>query len=282
MAGQIWFGTKDYMTWVPAPAINVDASKQGWSSQSNYLNGGAYVRKSTTSHKEYNFSWNMTTRERIRAVTDYADGLYGDVIYWADPFVMDTNMLPQYCAAPMQGIDDGPIMSGSTTRPTSIATPANQNGYPTTSAVYTVAAGDTKPSLWVPIPPGYTAWVGAHGQAGTGGTVVVTPTTGGSNLGTPVTLTLLSVADVNRVNYSTTSAGVQISLGGSGTITLSGIIVQVLPTGRTPALGGFISGQGHSGCTFASQPVLTQYSAVLGQDGLVGATAKLVETQAWL
>lgn len=278
MASEIWFGTKAYMSWVPAPAINVDASKQGWTSQSNYLNGGAYVRKSTSSHKEYSFTWNNTTRDRVRSVTDYADGLFGDVIYWADPFVMDMNMLPQYWAAPMQGLDDGIILSGSETRPTSIATPANQLGYPTTSAVYTVVSGDTKPTLWVPIPPGYTGWVGAHGQAGTGGTVVATPTTGGDNLGTPTTLDLLDVSSVTRVNYSTAEQGVQISLGGSGTITLSGIMVQVLPTGVVPPLGGFISGQGHSGCTFASQPVLTQYSAVLDR---VGVTAKLVETQAW-
>ena len=29
MAGKVWFGTKAAMQWIPAPAINVSAGKQG-------------------------------------------------------------------------------------------------------------------------------------------------------------------------------------------------------------------------------------------------------------
>lgn len=64
-----------------------------------------------------------------------------------------------------------------------------------------------------------------------------------------------------------------------GVITLSGIIVQCLPIGETPELGGFISGQGHSGCQFAGKPTQSAYSAALDK---VGVSAKLVETGAWL
>lgn len=283
MAGEIWFGTRDYMQWVPAPALNVDASKQGWSTETTYLNGGAYARRSIASHKRYNMSWNLTTRQRIRAITDYADGLYGTgPIYWADPFVMDTNMLPAYWAAPFMGCEDGIILSGSEfTRPEPVPSP-NNLGYPVMSALYTVVSTDPKPSVWIPIPPGYTAWIGAHGSAGTGGTVVATPTAGPGTPGAGTTLTLLDIADSTRFNLSFDSStydGVLISLGGSGTITLSGLMVQVLPSGLVPPSGGFISGQGHSGCTFASQPVLTQYSAYYDR---VGLSADLLETQAWL
>lgn len=283
MAGQFWFGTRGYMQWVAAPAINMDATKKGWATQTNYLNGGAYVRKSLAAHKEYSLAWNLTTRERIRAISDYADGLFGQgPIYWADPFVMDTNMLPAYWASPFMGIYDGPILNEQATlRPTSTPTPANTLGYPAESAVYTIGAG-TKPSVWIPIPPGYVAWVGFSGSAGTGGLLQATPTTGVSTLGTPVSLTPLSVTDPNRVNQSfdgNVYNGVQLSLAGTGTIVLSGIMVQLLPNGSVPFTGSFISGQGHSGCQFASQPLLTQYNAIMDR---VGLSAVLVETNAWL
>lgn len=281
---QMWFGTRDYMTWVPAPAINMDASKVGWTTQSNYLNGGAYVRTSTNSHKEYNMSWNLAARSDIRIITDFADGIYGTgPIYWADPMAMDTNMLPQSWASPMLGAYDGPILSGKTTRPTTVVTDANSLGYPTQKAVYTIGA-ETKPTTWVPIPLGYTAWAGVHGTNGTGGRVVATPTTGPTTLGTPTNLTMLTVGNTTRFNYSVDSnggtvTGLQISFGGTGTIMPVGIMVQVLPTGVTPAIGGFISGQGQSGARFASQPTLTEYSSVQDKAGL---TAKLVEVGQWL
>lgn len=282
MAGRIWFGTRNYMQWVKAPAINVNASKIGWESQSNYLSGGASIRRSVSAHKEFAMSWNLTNRDEIRAISDYADGIYGlGPVYWTDPFTADTNALPQAWATPFVGAHDGTILSGSETRPTLIQTVANSYGYPSQSAVYTIGT-EAKPAVWIPIPPNYTAWVGATGVEGTGGKVVVTPTTGPATTGTPQNLTLLPVTDMVRVNASFDAAvcdGILVSLGGSGTVTLTSIIVQVLPTGSQPPLGGFISGQGHSGCTFASQPDLTQYSAVMDR---VGLTVRLVETEQWL
>jgi hypothetical protein len=281
--GSVWFGTRDKMQWVQAPAVSLDASKFDWAAQTNFLNGGANVRRSVASHKEYQMAWDLTSRALIRVVTDYADGLFGSgAIYWVDPFAINTNLLPAYWASPFMGAFDGVNLTGTTTAPTLTPTAVNTNGYPTQSAVYTVAAG-TKPTVWVPIPAGYTLWIGAHGVAGTGGVVVATPTTGPTTIGTPVNLTMLSVTTTTLVNqsfdYASGYDGVLISLGGTGTVTLSGIVVQAFPTGVTPPLGSFVSGQGHSGCTFAAQPTLTLYNAPMD---LVGLTAKLVETQAWV
>lgn len=282
MAGQIWFGTREYMQWVKAPAINMTASKVGWDAQTNYLNGGASVRRSVSAHKEYGMSWNLASREDIRAISDYADGIYGTgPIYWTDPFTADTNALPQAWATPFVGAHDGTILSGKETRPTLVQTPANINGYPTRSALYTIGTDD-KPAVWVPIPPGYTAWVGAVGIEGTGGKVVATPTTGPSTSAPGQNLTLLPVTGTTRVNKSFDSSaydGVLVSLGGSGSVTLTALTVQVLPSGAVPATGGFISGQGHSGCSFVSQPELTQYSAVMDR---VGLTVRMIETEQWL
>lgn len=287
----MWFGTRSFMQWVNCPAVNVDASKQAWNTQTNYLNGGAYVRSSVNAHKEYSLAWNLTTRTEVRKITDYADGIYGqEPIYWADPFTVDTNMLPQGWAAPFVSGQDGIILDGTSTRPATVGTNPNSLGYPTKSAQYTLAtvAGVTRPSVWIPIPPGYDAWVGAHGTAvSTVGPqapgISVVPTTGPGTTGTATYPALLSVTSTTRVNASYSSSagydGILVSLGGNGVVTLSGIIVQLLPTGAVPATGGFISGQGHSGCSFASQPVLTQYSAVMDK---VGLTAKLIETNQWL
>jgi hypothetical protein len=282
MAKMMWFGTREYMTWVVCPAVNMGASKAGWFSKTDYLNGGAAIKRSTAAHKEYELSWEMKTRAELRLITDFADQLWGTgALYWADPFVMDANMLPQSWASPFMGALDGIILNGKTDRPMSVDTATNAFGYPSKSATYTVGS-ETKPSVWVPIPPGYTAWVGVHGVAGTGGTVVVTPTTGPATSGAAVNPAMLSVATNVRVNQSfdsTAWTGITVSLGGTGTVTLSGIIVQLLPTGQAPQTGNYISGQGHSGCQFSEQPQLVQYNAAIDR---VGLSVNLVEVQQWL
>ena len=279
---KMWFGTRNYMTWVECPAVSIDASKINWTSQTNFLNGGTYVRNSTNAHKEYTLNWNMTSRDNIRAITDFADNHYGSgPFYWADPFTMDTNIMPAQWGAAYINTIDGTAYAGN--RPVQVNTDANSLGYPIYSAQYTINSIDTQPQVWVPIPPGYTAWVGAKGVSGTGGLVRAIPTTGPSSTGTAVTITPSAVASTTRVSNSFAASsgydGVIITLGGSGTITITSIIVQILPDSQTPTTGGFISGQGHSGCTFATQPSLTNYSSALDK---VGLSAKLVETQAWL
>jgi hypothetical protein len=281
----MWFGTRDYMQWVKCHDVDVPSSKVGWSSRADYLNGGAYVRRSTAAHKEYTLAWNHSTLDDIRPILDYADKLYGDgPIYWLDPSIANKNVLPQWFASPFQGLDDGPILTGVTTRGEVITTPANTLGYPTKSIRYTMSGTVAQRlRVWVPIPPGYTAWVGVHGQDEDGGALVVNPTTGPNTSGPNTVLTMLGVTDETRVNTafdSTDCDGILIRVGGSSgqSFILSGVIVQVLPTGTTPATGGFISGQGHSGCSFAEQPEYTPYSAAFGTGGLV---ADLIETEGW-
>lgn len=285
VSSQMWFGTRDYMQWIKPPQVGMPASKEGFAVQAQYLNGGAYVRRSTAAHKEYQMSWNMVSADVAQMVSDYADRVYGTgAIYWVDPFNMERNMLPQWWATPSQGVDDG-IALNNGVRPSSVVTPANLLGYPSASAAYAVTTGVTTPSIWVPVPPGYTLWFGAHGTA-SGGNVTVTPTTGPTTLGTATALTLLPVTSSTRVNYSIDSnnganTGALIQLAGNGSITLSGVMAQCWPTGTTPPTGNFISGLGHSGCQFKDQPQVTPYSAVLN-GGRWGVTADFIETQGWV
>jgi len=279
----MWFATREKGLWVKCPSVGMPSNSVGWGAEEDYLNGGAYSVSSTASHKEFSLTWNTATRDEVRPIMDFRSRLYGDgPFFWSDPFTNKYNVLPQWLASPFQGLDDGIILTGSTTRGAQVQTPANTLDYPTRSIRYTVS-GSANTKVWVPIPPGHTAWVGVHGLTGTGGTVVATPTTGPTTTGTPTTLTMLAVTDPVRVNHSVdsnsgTNTGVLISLGGSGTVTLSGLMVEILPTGDTPATGGFISGQGHSGCSFKGWPAYTPYSDA--QD-IVGLVAEFVETEGW-
>jgi hypothetical protein len=284
----MYFGTKELMSYVRAPQIDYDASKVGWDGGvAAFLNGGAYVRRSTTSHKQYNFTWSNISRAEILLINDYADGVYGNgPFYFLDPFAMDTNLLPQYWATPRLVNSDGPVLSGAprnTVLPTS-ATMSNTLGYPTTGAIYTYNSTTwpniaLRPSIYIPVPTGYTFWFGAHGVVSAANT---TPVSVQADGGSPVYPAILGVADPTRFNYSAQgniTTGVTVRLGDqAGTATLAGMMAQVLPDGVTPATGGFISGQGNSGVRFATNPSLQQYSAAMDK---VSLTAQLVEDQAW-
>lgn len=278
MEHQMWFGTREKMRWILCPAVEMDSPSLGWGSQTDFLSGRAHVRRSNSDHREFTMAWNMKSREDLRPIMDYAKGHYGrGLIYWGDPFTMDANMLNDQWATPWLGATDGLILDGKDARPELVKTPQNDYGYPVDSVRYNVDTTTSKPSIWIPAPPDYVLWVGAHGQDGTGGKVVVTPTTGATTYSTAVTLTTMGV-DENRVNASFDSAdftGIEVSLGGAGTITLSGLIVQALPRGAEPSTGDFISGQGHSGCKFYPMPSFTPYSAALDK---VSMAATLVES----
>ncbi len=284
MAGLMWFGTREYMQWIPCPAINSDASKTDWNTGAKYLNGGSYVRRSNTSAKTLTLTWNMQHRDDIRPVTDYADGVYGTgPIFMLDPFAMDKNIFPQFWATPYLNTQDGPVRSTNAI-PVAITTPTGTLGYPSNSAVYTIRSGASNvvPSVYLPVAPGYTIWIGVHGTKSGNQNVVLTPAINSTSDGTPVNATFLSAANTNRVTNSFSGdsyQGVTVSLTGTtGEMTLTGLIAQVLPTGVSPLRGKFISGQGHSGFSFESQPTVTYYSAALDR---VGVSASLIETEAW-
>lgn len=274
----VWFGTKANMQWVPAPATDIDATKQGYGVTTPFLSGGVYVRRSKTAAKRYAFSWNLKPREEIQPILDYADGVYGDgFIYYLDPFAMDRNVLPSYWASPFLNCYDGPLIVDGV-RPELVTAASIINGYPLESARYYLYSNSVVPKLYVPVPPGYTAHIGAHGAVESG-SANVHLTYGGSDHN----LTLLSVASSTRTNATvsgTSYSGFELSFssGTSGILRLDGIIVQVLPSGAVSPPGGFISGQGSSGLSFQSQPVVSQYSAALDK---VGVSAELIETEAW-
>ena len=287
---ETWFGTMGHERWIPTPAINPDYSRTGFSSSSQYLNGGAGVRDSKSAHNVYVLSWGAAkSRDAVRKITDFADGVFDEadgieLIYWIDPMAADLNVLPQGWAFPAQASEDGvPLIEDS--RPKAVPTSINDLYYPARSAQYTIKASSKTLTQYVPIPPGHAAWVGIHGEVSAAGRIRVQPMVGRAASGSPVVPTVLAVTDSTLVNTSFSSAsysGIRLELTPvvSDTVfTVSGMIVQILPIGQAPLAGEYISGQGHSGCQFVGKPQKTPYSAALD---MVGATARLEETGAYL
>lgn len=273
---KMYFGTQERMTWIKCPAIDTPLSKVGWQSKSQYLNGGANVRRSSTAHKEYTLTWSFATQDQVDDVTDYADGAYGDgLIYFLDPFAAKSNVLPQYWSIPRLAVDDAPsLVKGR--RPTLVDSVSNNFSHPTKTAVYTLQVTDTFTTLYVPIPPEHTFHMGVFGSAS--GTARVTATPDGSSA---VDLTFLSITSSTRTNYALTgSTGVTLSLAGEGNLNLTSMIAQVRPDGESVPPGDFISGKGHSGCRFDGFPVVQGYSAPEALD-YQSLSANLTETGTW-
>lgn len=281
MAGVVWFGTRDYMQWIPAPAVNVQAGKQGFATTTQFVTGGAAVRRSTTAAKKFSMSWNLARRGDIQPVLDFADGHYGPgPFYYSNPFAQDRNVLPSYWATPFVNGIDGPVRVGGV-RPT-LTSEAVTNGYPLQSANYTLTATSTVPSIFIPVPPGYVAHVGAHGQVMSGTSNVTIREFVGTTGGAVNNLTLLPKTGA-LTNYTTpeVTTGIELSFKATNAsvLRLHGLIVQVLPVGSVGPSGAFVSGQGQSGMAFASSPVVSEYNAVLDR---VGVNAELIEVEAWV
>jgi len=286
MAGKMWMGLRGREKWVTAPATGMTYGAKRWSSKTTFLSGGANVRSSIAAHVEYEMSWNALSRDSARAIEDITSGIDGTgLVYFLDPMAMDKNVLPAQWAFPALAALDGPVLWGKT-RPASVPTETNSRGYPTTSAQYRPST--TRSSLYIPIPPGHTAWVGFHGTAvGTGG-LEVSPILPGGLVGDSVLPKILPVDTDTLVNTAFSGdiyRGIELRFGGgtAAAVTIAGMVVQILRSNATPKTGGFISGQGHSGCKFDEAPQRTAYSAAVGRgfDGMVSLSAKLTEIGDW-
>ena len=275
-----FIGTRDKMLQTRMPSVSMPSSKVGWSSKMNYLNGGASVRKSYAASKRYELSWDSISRDEARVILDIADGVYGTgAVYFLDPFAANRNCLPQWWATPSLGLADGLPLTGAV-RGVEIATPTNTINLPVKSIVYTCVPGASR-SVWIPVPVGHTAHAVAWGLDGTGGNVTITPTTGASTTASPSVLVLQDASTANPVAATFAASdgytGILVSLEGTGTVTLTGLLVQVLADGDSLNINGFISGQGNSGCTML-QPEYTPSSVAFDTVDLI---AELIETEGW-
>ncbi len=274
MQRQMFFGTADRMTWIPAPLASPQITSTFWRDSANYLNGGAYIRHSATSHKVFSYSWGTSSMEDLAELQAYFDGAYGDPpFYFLDPLAARSNCLPLWIAAPALGLEDAPVLAEGLT-PTSTGLVPNTNHYPFRGATYSLNVGTDHPVYVasIPVPAGYTLWVGVHGAA-TGDAHV--------NVGsTPCSL--LDTSDAQRTDTAVDGDGglIDLTLSGNGYLTIYGMIAQVLPVGESPSIGGFVPGRGHSGVRLSNDPQVTEYSAAI-PGAQVAMTAEFTETGAW-
>lgn len=242
MPGQtMYFGTKERMAWVKCPAINADISKVGWSASATYINGGAFVRKSSTGHKEIGFSWNLAKQAELDTILDYADGLYGDgPFYFLDPFATTNNLFPQYWAAPRLAAEDAPLLIKGQT-PSLTATPGNTINLPTMSASYTCHYGDTYASMYFPIPSGYALNLGIFGNTtGTAQAVVIPDGTAAPSVTTRTQLVKnpdSATTPFGISGYGTSGVGTNVRTAGAGEGGSYGVVTTWTTASTTGAVG---------------------------------------------
>lgn len=271
----IYFGNRDKMQWVKAPAVDYDASRIGWSNQMNYLNGGTSVRSSVSSHATAALGWNKMSAEEAQAILRPLRS--GKLVYWVDPFA--TNQFPQSWAEPWRGAHDGQILDGSEVRPGLVPAISSTNGYPDEAARYvlTSATTDIRREVWLPIPPGYTLWVGVKGRVISGTPVVQSKADGGGVFNLPIN----TDTEVDYTSSFTGFPGVMFALRGNGTIELQSLQSELVRTGSPKPVHGFYPGEGMGGSLPVSEPSESRYSAVIGHANRA-VSVNLVEVDAWL
>ena len=264
MNNAVWFGTENDMRWIPAPAANYTSQNVRWRATDQLLNGGARIRQSVASHKNLSLSWPVQSQESLAPIVSYLGS--GGPFYYLDPINAQSNALPYYWSAP-GAVPDGPPLIDDVDIEYSTASSTNPMSYPQAYATYAVPSGGKVTNAIIPVPDGYSLYLGYHGT-GTGIAV---------GAQTAAAIPVTSVQRTNLVVSGPTLAQVRL-LAGSHTI--HGIIAQVLPDGQVPDPGGFLPGVGHSQLALANDPTITSYSAYL-PNAQTGIAADFVEVGAW-
>ncbi len=278
LSNQMWFGTTQKMQLVRVPDQGMQRNRIGYSNSQQLENGRMYIYEpSRAKHLEYKFDFGIyeaTGAGGLDVYADYAQGFYGTGrVHFADPMYYDQNVFSFAWSAP--GLVDRQYTLSATGG--QVATAANTVNQPATSmqtyVADSVANNTLDTSIYLPailpIPPGYTLWLGWCGSSANNGAIRMEQwTSGAASATTASNLTALSVTGTTRMNTSVASTAaeyVRIGYARSATGTLANVTVtsmmaQLWPTGVTPTLtGNFITGEGNDGCRFVDNAVQESY-----------------------
>lgn len=300
---QMWFGNTNKMQLVRIPSQGMQRVRQGYSSSHQLENGGMFVFEPIMSkHLEYKVDFGVqeaTGAAGLDIYAQYAEGFYGPgPFYFADPMYYDVNLFSYQWSAPGM-TDRSPSLSstGGT-----VATAANSVNQPVTSMqtyiLDSVANNTFDTSVYnptiIPIPPGYTLWVGWSGSTASNGVVRMESwVSGATSAAASTNLTALSVTGTTRLNTSVASTAAEFvkigfarSASGTGAnVTVTSMMAQLWPTGVTPTLtGNFIPGEGNNGVMFDGGAVSETYVMVDRQGRTVhykGLSFGLLEVGTW-
>lgn len=311
----MYFGTEEYMMWVPTPLSGAPVSPEGWNASGTLLGGGGYAFHSWDSHKTYQFDWSgASTRQAAQVMHSFRDGSFGTgLIYFHDPLTYETNVLPKRWADPSLGVREPSASLVYDTKPTQVVTSGwEQHTLPRYGASYNVSTLPTAiadaTSLFLPIPPGYMLALGAiYSAAATAGVYVTIVDNNGNNGATNRLTPLAPNTAFIASNYVSGVRGIRLwvgkTSGTTGSVVLSAMTARLfksantseelpapgfgtLPFGtyggyrQTRAMSGpWIGGQGHSGCRFDGEPSLVNNTGVNG--GQVGYSATFREVGHW-
>lgn len=283
----VYFGNSNKQMWIKAPKTGLQVQSEGWTSESKYLNGRSFVKRSRASARKYNPSWfgsmNSEDGMAINVINDFANGVYGDgPFYFLDPYAVESNVMPQHWAAPHLTEKDWPsLVDGAAT-----ATFVNQsysNNYPYRHVSYAVPlAYESTRKLRLIIPTGYKLHFGWHATATSATTGVrITPYVRSSGLaGTDLNPERLIAGGTRRTN--TVISGTNYSMvdifiasDAATTIDVVGMIAQILPDSGVVASGAFITGRGNTGIEFSTFPQVEYYSAAI--NSLIGLSCDWTE-----
>lgn len=278
MSKTMYFGSRERMTFVKAPATGMSSSREKWSVNGVYLNGGGFQRNSAYSHAKYSLAWNLMSPDEVREIMDYYNGKYGQgAIYFLDAFAIRGNVLPLHWSVPRLTVEDAPsFIKNYVPTLVPLAAPNNAGNYPTASAVYEQFTADyTSDSVWIPVPPGQNFYFGYTGNRTGSMDIVLT----GDDGTVVVDSTPIPSSNSVRTNMVLTNpGGVTITLAGAGSLTLNSMTGMVGT--EPPANDDFQSGEGHAGAAFDGAPSKTGYSAAIGK-GLEALSADFIEVGAW-
>ncbi len=287
MAGKVYFGNATKQGWIKAPLSGMKAGSQGWITETQLLSGRLHAKASNASHRRFEASWvgdmNDTDLEQsLSTIRDYASGLYGrGPFYFLDPFASNQNVMPEHWAAPMLTENDWPAISDLTA--SYVDSTVLTNNYPIRYAEYDMpAAYESTKVLTLIIPQGYRLHFGWHGPA-------ASPSSGVRILRYKRSDGLADVAlDPTRINVGgstrtntvingDTYSRVEIFLASTagGTVQISAMIAQILPTALTVESGGFVSGRGTTGLVFSQKPQIDYYSSAVNKGQIGMATGWL-------
>lgn len=257
----IYFGTRERMIWVKAPATGTPLSAESWTNSGQDLNGGGYVLNSEASHKNYEFTWGASPADEVYAITDYFSGAYGTgPLYFIDPFAQKRNLFNDPFSIPFKMIQMG-LLKGLQYS----GAPSGLTG-PVTFA--RLDAGETSPAKhFIPVPAGYTLHVAyiATGAVLYNGLTALTRTD-------PTATSLVW-------NTFTSSAEFHYQNTTGGSVDLWAARAVLLKNGESPT-GGWEPGKGNSGVRFNGAP---QVSGIMATryDGMVSGSAAFKEVGMW-
>lgn len=162
---KLWFGSKNRMRWVETPLSGADSTPAAWRAGGELLNGGGWVDHSWGSHKVYNYSWrDSSARQAAQLMKSYRDGAFGrGLIYFVDPLIYDTNVLPAQWAAPSINVANEGSIQFKTAQPVSVETYAGEHlDLPVMAArwAFEGAVAERTHKVYIPIPEGYELMLG--------------------------------------------------------------------------------------------------------------------------